>query len=228
MKMLLLFTCLLAASCAVTPSTPAIPEASPYAPEKSKDDQVAEKRSKPTPYYVAGGPIYSVQNFNFSDVEDMLLPLQADITADDSFGVDLRGGYRAHDHFAAEAMFQYFFGGNIDVDITGVPSQKLGDYSAWALFLNGKGYFMKPDEKWQPYAGGGIGVMTVNFDPDVSGVSSEDETDLAFRIMAGTDFQLTPQIYLFGEISYIFPTGDLNEDVSWNSIPIVLGVQGRF
>src|SRR4026209_1181050 len=76
-----------------------------------------------TGWYVGGGATYAFENFSSGGV-----------SVDDSAGVKLQGGYRAHRNFAAEVDVDYVNG--FDVSAGGYD---LGRVRGVATTVNGKG-----------------------------------------------------------------------------------------
>lgn len=184
--------------------------------------------------YVQGGILYGFQQFDFSDIEDdieKMVPFQVDLDADNSPGFDLRIGSRVHPYAAVEAQVQHFFGGDIDSKVSnlyGYVKNTVAEYSATAWTVNLKGYAMRPEEAFQPYGLIGIGIVNVDIDnKDGYNVFDEDTTETMMKFGAGFDVKATEQLFLFLEIDYLAPSGDLKD---FNMVPLAAGagIQFRF
>jgi opacity protein-like surface antigen len=81
----------------------------------------------------------------------------------------------------------------------------------------------------RPYLGGGLGGARVDFDGD------ETDTELAWQVMAGVDYALTPQWSLYGEARYfstqsgvVLRDSDLFVEGGYDSIDLLFGAAYRF
>jgi opacity protein-like surface antigen len=135
-----------------------------------------------------------------------------------AFGLDLRGGYRFHPHFAAEADFQWISG----MDIT-QAGHDLGEVSPWALTANMKAFILTGT--LQPYAVGGIGIVHVKSDENVNLALPDGTTGFGGRIGAGADYYLRPNIVLNVEFAAVLPAGQLSR---FRYLPLTFGTQYRF
>ncbi|MCX7798081.1 MAG: outer membrane beta-barrel protein [Melioribacter sp.] len=76
--------------------------------------------------------------------------------------------------------------------------------SAITIYALGKYYFTLQNSELKPYSGVGLGLVIsrVSIDIPFFGSESESETDVGFRLVAGTDYQISPNVKLFAEASY--------------------------
>jgi opacity protein-like surface antigen len=133
--------------------------------------------------------------------------------AESSFGINGRGGYRFHPHFAAELEIDWHSPFGVDY-ASGTIHVARGELEPLVFTANAKGYLFK--DRFQPYAALGIGVMTV-----------EDDrfTGFAARFGGGVDLYVTEHIVLNTEVRYVLPTGSAE---SFDMISFGWGLQYRF
>ncbi len=155
-------------------------------------------------FYAGIGGLYAIEDFdNTSGFEFENGP-----------GFNFRLGYRMHPNMAVEAM-----GERVDAfDLKGFSGVEI---NTWVDTLNGKNFALT--ERFQPYGLLGIGAMRA--EAKVSGFGSVDDTDLVFRYGVGIDSYLTDTWVVNLEISYVRPTGDV-DDI--NYISLGGGIQYRF
>jgi opacity protein-like surface antigen len=135
-----------------------------------------------------------------------------------SFGLDLRGGYRFHPHFAAEGNFQWVSGMEIEQ-----AGQELGDVSPWTLTANMKAFILTGT--FQPYVVGGVGILHVKGDESVDLALPDSTTGFTGRIGGGADYYLRPDIVLNVELSAVLPAGQVSR---FRYLPLAFGAQYRF
>jgi opacity protein-like surface antigen len=153
-----------------------------------------------TGVYLQGGIVYGFEDFDDDGIGGH------DI--DESVGLDVRAGYRTHEHLAVEVQFQQFSDFGVDD----------ADLEVWAASLNGKAFLSSG--RVQPYFLGGVGYAQADLDgPD------GDEGAFAGRVAAGVDGYITENCGLSGELGYILPSDDL-EDL--NIMPVSLSAFWRF
>jgi opacity protein-like surface antigen len=165
--------------------------------------QTASQYARPG-FYIGAGGLYAVEDF------------------DNTFGLDFengpgfngRLGYRLHPHFAVEAMIE-----RVDAfDLEDFDR----DINTWTGTLNGK--FFALTERFQPYGLLGIGAMRA--EANLPGSSNDvHDTDFAFRLGGGLDSYMTENWLVNLEISYVHPTGDV-DDINYYSLGG--GIQYRF
>ncbi len=134
-------------------------------------------------------------------------------------GFNFRVGYRLHPNIAVEAMGERVDA--FDLEKFGPLTEEI---NTWTGTLNGK--FFALTGRIQPYGLLGIGAMRAEAKAKAGGASAElDETDLAFRYGAGMDSYITENWVFNLEMSYVRPTGDV-DDLNYYSLGG--GIQYRF
>jgi len=136
---------------------------------------------------------------------------------DDSFGINFRGGYRLHPHFAAEFEFMYNFGWNAEE--LGI---EIAELTHWAIFANAKVFFLK--ENVQPYIILGPGFSKA--EEEILFFGSASANDFSLKFGGGLDIYAMPQLVIFIEAAYLLTGFDDLEDLDF--IPIMGGIGYRF
>lgn len=179
----------------------------------AQDKEPAPDYTRSGLYVIAAG-VFAVENFDTG----------GNVRKDDTFGADVRIGYRAHRHLAAELNYQYLD----QFDLKKGAART--DLRMHAVTLNAKVF---PAEllfpKWgriQPYGLAGLGLAIADADTR-NGVFSVDGTEVEFllRFGGGIDVYLTEHISLIGELGYAIPTGDLDDE---EFAPFLVGAMYRF
>jgi opacity protein-like surface antigen len=172
----------------------------------------AEAEAEETPgqpgLYAGLGLIYAPSAFDIPGIE-----------TSNPFGLDARLGYRVTRRVAVEGQYQFIPG--FDLEAARSP---VATVTANAFTLNGKIYAL-PDDTFQPYAVGGIGLVRFTGDSDVTGQSLRPETAFAGRVGVGADYYLRPDIVVNVEFSALLPTQPVGE---LKILPLVFGLQYRF
>jgi opacity protein-like surface antigen len=197
--------------------------------DESKTDQDGYARRG---WLVGVGGSYVMETFEDDAESDLRKALGAttSFSADDSFGINGRAGYRCNRFFSAELQVEWLdtFDGDISDSVLG----KIAKFEAdpFAITANTKGYFMTG--RYQPFLLLGAGVMTADFkvvdtDPldglDLSGTSTE--TNFVMRFGGGVDFYATKHVVVSAEIDYVLPFGNL---APLDYLSIGMGIQYRF
>lgn len=155
------------------------------------------------------------------------LPPDHSVEADakTSFGLNGRGGYRFHPHFAAELEVDWHSPFDVEF-LVGTEEQDRIELEPLVFTANTKGYLFK--DRFQPYAVLGIGLMTAELQfkrRDGSLVEDERFTGFAARFGGGADLYITEHIVLNAEIRYVLPTGAVE---SFDMLSFGWGLQYRF
>ncbi len=140
--------------------------------------------ARPGVYFGAGGT-YAIENF---DVPGYNL--------DNTFGFNVRAGYRAIPNLAVELEYEWYD----DFGIQGV------EVDGWALTVNGKGYLATG--RVQPFVLVGLGV--IHGEASAGGLSLDDEA-FGVRLGAGIDAYTTENLVISIDASYVLPTGNLDD-----------------
>lgn len=135
--------------------------------------------------------------------------------AEDSFGLDIRGGYR-WSHVAAEFAIQYFPSFDIHSE-----DETLDDEKILGLLVgpNVKAYPFTTGSI-QPYALVGLGFTYADSDANLV---DYNDIDLMFRFGAGIELYFTDRISIYGEGFYSLPIGRETD-----MIPFMGGIQFHF
>jgi opacity protein-like surface antigen len=150
--------------------------------------------------YMGIGAQYALENFDTDPaIED---PDNAtDINGDDGGGLEWRVGYRMHRFFAAELLFQYYWGFEIK-DKNAVLDTVDDKFDGWTMTANGKVYPV--GGRIQPYLVAGIGALVFN-------EKQGDDSAFVARMGGGVDFYITDHFVIDVEMAYLFPAGSISE-----------------
>jgi opacity protein-like surface antigen len=166
----------------------------------------------PTEFSEPGLYVGGALKYGFEDFDDLDPDESND--GDESVGLGVRAGYRIAPWIGAELEYEYFD----DYDVA------VADVNVQSLMLQGKAYPFTG--RLQPYALGGIGMVSSDLDFDESSLDETfDETEFAWRLGAGLDFYLIEFLPLFVELAYTWPTNDLDELQYWTG---AIGAYFRF
>jgi hypothetical protein len=139
-------------------------------------------------FYAGATAIASVSSFDDVDGADLG---DSDVVG----GIGLRGGFRFHDQFAAEVVYEgnqeFEFDNSVDVE-------------SQTFSVNGK--FYPTTGRVQPYVLAGIG----QFDGEIDAVSF-DEAEIFYRLGFGVEGYLSRYVAAIFELDWNQPTGDLDE-----------------
>ncbi len=142
-----------------------------------------------------------------------------DLGTGNSWGADLRGGYRFLPWLAVEGVYQYGNGFKEEDSADGSVDIRTNSFT-----VNAKGIL--PCGRFQPYLTAGIGLLAANQSRsgdyrsvDVSGVG------FAARGGGGLDVFLTEDVALYAEATYLIPTGPTGD---LEQVPVAWGAKFRF
>lgn len=151
-------------------------------------------------------------------------------TADNSWSVSGRGGYRCHPRFSVGASLEGF--GGFDTQWSGVLGTGGDDIDIFAATVDIKGYLLTG--RYQPYLLFGGGTMKIKTkvtnptaivgtipdetpDPDTDNlpiygpkIQSRDPMDFVFRFGGGFDVYATDHVVVNIGASYLLPLGELS------------------
>jgi opacity protein-like surface antigen len=147
---------------------------------------------------------------------------------DNTWGFNLRGGYRFCDYLAAEGVLEYAdsYTSEVSYPALGVPGElNTTQDTLWTIdfALNVKAIL--PLGRFEPYLSGGVGFMYGNqlqitdaWERNEAGAlvekrlsKSNDPVVFMGRVAGGVDFALTDTFGLFAEAAYLMPTSSLSE-----------------
>jgi opacity protein-like surface antigen len=188
-------------------------------------------------WLVGVGGSYAMETFEDDAESDLRSPNvlgpTVSLSADDSFGVNGRAGYRCHRLFSVEVQGEWIDG--FDADVSGIPVSGFPvpppppppsgtiDAEPWVVTANTKGYLLTG--RYQPFLLLGAGVMTADFDAQDTGLSNSTETNFAMRFGGGIDLYATKHVVVSAEIDYVLPFGNL---APLDYLSIGMGIQYRF
>lgn len=153
--------------------------------------------------YVGAGGVYAIENID----------APAGISSvDDSWGYNIKGGYRFNQIFALEAKWEQWLGFDYSPAF---------DFDGWLVSASGKAFFS--DGPIQPFVLAGLGMMGGQDSSPNPG--KRDVHELGVRFGAGMDFYASRNWAVSAEAGYVLGTGDLS---GYDLIPISLGVMYRF
>jgi opacity protein-like surface antigen len=94
-------------------------------------------------------------------------------------------------------------GATVGATVGAVVDSGIGKQSNFGAFANGY-YDFNSGGKFQPYVGAGIGVQRTKFDyrPSDIDVGQGSKTNLAWQLMAGATYKVSPNFELFGQYNY--------------------------
>lgn len=141
------------------------------------------------------------------DADDALGP-GASTDVDNSFGFDLRLGYRLHERFSVETQFDFLNAIELDSQLPSPGPEEKSEIKLFVLTGNAKYYLLT--DRFQPYIVGGAGWGRSRLDPPGSG-SKERDDGFAARAGLGFDFYGSEFVALTSEVSYVFTTGEVHD-----------------
>ncbi len=142
-----------------------------------------------------------------NEVEDAF---PVDIDVDPSVGVIATAGYRFHPNFAAEVQFEW-----LDEFEISIQNTEIATIETWTTTVNAKGFLATG--RIQPFVLVGLGAFNAELQDSLNLGFSVEETDFAARFGGGLDIYASPQIVLNLGLSYVLPTGDV-EDLDYVSV----------
>jgi len=160
----------------------------------------AEAEDKHGRFFAGGGFSYVVENFDDGDLKDF--PGNSNI--DNSWGINIFGGYWWLKHLAVEGNFNWYndFNGKAASDIN-------FDIRIWTVMLDLK---MISPSLWEdrifPYARIGGGYMVTEVDADTI---NSDREDFSYNIGLGFDVFVTEKISIGLDGKRIWGTGDVSD-----------------
>jgi hypothetical protein len=135
---------------------------------------------------------------------------ELDYDLDGSFGYFFRDGWEVGVQLSAAD-----FGGQDRVEITGFTE-----------------YNFKREKQWVPYVGGGIGLVSADFDDDITlATPIDDEDGLIFDVEGGVKYFMRPYMALSFAIDFKFATEEIfetDEEIEDNLSSIKIGMRFYF
>lgn len=167
-----------------------------------------------TGFYLIGAATYAIEDFDVdSEYEGETAGVFSEgFNFDDTWGFNVRGGYRAHPNLAVEIEYEQY---DDFLDSRGA------DLEAWSLTANAKIYALTGCI--QPFALLGAGIA--EFEASDSKLGSGDADDFVARAGLGTDVYITENLAITTDASYMFTTGDIDD---FDFVALSLGAMWRF
>ena len=110
---------------------------------------------------------------------------------------------RKFDNLRLEAEFANRGGSFNALTINGVDSGATGDGLSAASLMANAIYDFRPDHRWTPYVGAGLGVARVSADfTGAGGVISGDEAALAYQMIGGISYDISETTTAFMDMRY--------------------------
>ncbi|MFH2002090.1 MAG: porin family protein [Planctomycetota bacterium] len=138
----------------------------------------------------------------------------------DSYGPELRAGYRFNPYVATELLFQNYASSDYRY-----ANRYVGYYDVWAVTLNLKGYYPIADD-FQPYASVGAGYIDWLMKDGLNMGLNRNQGELAGRLGLGFDAYITKNWVFYMEFSYTHTFDAYLDD--YDLWPIAAGLQFRF
>jgi opacity protein-like surface antigen len=159
----------------------------------------AEAEVKEKGFFIGAGLSYAWENFDEKELEG----ISRDANIDNSWGVNIYGGYKFIKYLAVEGNFNWY------ADFDGKADGEDFDISIWTLMLDLK--VMSPllwNDRLSPYVKGGGGYMVSEVDAKGSNTNEED---FAFNLGGGFDVFVTDQVSVGLDGKYVWGTGDVDD-----------------
>src|SRR5262245_33557381 len=218
-------TCMKAAWCATALLAGFIALPSPTRAQLPLDKDAPLDRPR---FYVGLGALIGIQSFGDIGLQSASAGGPA-ITAEvhnQSWGGEMRAGYRFHPYLAAELQGQY--NGQFDVKGNAIGRPLLGTVRAVTSTANLKLYPLTGilTDVVQPYALGGVGILWADTQDKVVGAHLPvGDVEFAGRGGIGVDTYISPMLAVYMEGSYVAPTGSL---AGYGLAAITCGAQFHF
>ena len=166
--------------------------------------------------YIGIGGTFAKQDFDTGDLDRELAGTGLSADFDDTWGLNVKAGYKFNRYVAAELALDYLpnFKWSVATRVGGTPlsGELTVDVMAWTISAKISPF---DSQKIKPYFVVGGGIMHASADatvsiPGASASSSDDETDLCGKIGLGVDFFVTDQVSLGLEGAYFAGFNDLD------------------
>lgn len=181
-------------------------------------------------------------------------PLAWDTNFDNGLALSGQVGYKFDNGFRLEVEGNYsrynvdnhtgFTVGGANIDTTniavltrGVPAATNPSVGAFAATDAGRVrnigvfanvfYDIETGTAFQPYVGVGAGVnwVSARFRPSEVQIADDTSAGIAYQLMAGASFELSPRAELFGQ--YTYRANGNRQDIDLDILPATLGVQNH-
>lgn len=132
---------------------------------------------------------------------------EIDYDIDGSYGYFFRDGWEAGIQVSAAD-----FGGQDRIELSGFTE-----------------YNFRRDRKWVPYIGGGLGLISADFDDDISiGTPIDDDDGLTFNVEGGAKYFVRPYMAISLSIDFTVATEDIfetDDEIEDNLSSIKIGMR---
>ncbi len=166
--------------------------------------------------YFGIGATFAKQDFDTGDLDRELSGTGLSADFGDTWGLNVKAGYKFNRYIAAELAFDYLPGFKWDVATriggTPVTGEMTVDVTAWTLAVKISPF---DSQKVKPYFVIGGGIMNASADvsvavPGAAASASDDETDLCGKVGLGVDYFVTDRVSLGLEGAYFAGFNDLD------------------
>jgi opacity protein-like surface antigen len=164
-----------------------------------------------TGFYVGGGVAYATDLYE-DEIEDAL-NTGFDVDIEDTFGLDVRGGWRFLRFLAVELQYEWLDEYDIKVGNAGGKSK----VDTQTVTANLKVYL--PIKRFQPYVLGGIGFQRYEIEHNYFNGTirlQQDDYDFAGRVGLGFDVYLTEHVVFYAEGSAVLSEAEIAIPIAGN------------
>jgi opacity protein-like surface antigen len=185
----------------------------------ANDEEVDPEAYDRPGWFLGAGANYAIEAFS-GDAE---LGPTVSFSADDSFGINGRFGYRCHSRFSIEAEVEWTNGFEVDMSEPPPGSVRITDMEPIVVTTNGKGYFLTG--RIQPFLLAGLGTMSMEYkiiSPSVE-KKTMHETQFAMKFGGGVDYYVTKNLVVGVDVDWVFAPG-----IDVDYVLVGGGVQYRF
>jgi opacity protein-like surface antigen len=172
-----------------------------YANDEEVDPEAYDRQG----WFLGAGANYAIEAFSDdaeSDLESRF-GLAASFSADDSFGINGRVGYRCHSRFSIEAEAEWTKG--FEVDMSGLPLDiaRITDMEPIVVTTNGKGYLLTG--RIQPFLLAGLGAMSMESKLiETTGEKTTiHDTQFAMKFGGDVDYYVTKNLVVGGDVDWV-------------------------
>jgi len=156
--------------------------------------------------FFAGAGVSGVfERFDTNDLKQLFG--RTNTSVDNTWGLNIFGGYWWHKHFAIEGNINWYD------DFNGKAGGINFDVSMWLAMLDLKVY---SPALWEdtvfPYLRVGGGIMNVEID---SSIADPDDSDFAYDLGLGFDIFVRDSVSVGLDIKHVWGTGDVTEFNHW-------------
>ncbi|MDI6796688.1 MAG: outer membrane beta-barrel protein [Desulfatibacillaceae bacterium] len=171
------------------------------------------------PFFIGIGASFALDNTEVEELTQEIRPLGQKVDFDNSWGINLRAGYKFTGIFAGEVAFDWINGFPWEGSYIFKGGRNVGEITAEVMTLTAAGRLAPPIGDWwrfRPYlfVGGGLMQAVIKADYTRFGQKfgfSNHQTQICLKGGGGADFFLTKSISLGLEASYTQGLQNLEE-----------------